>query len=250
MTGRLADVLVVGAGPTGLALAAQLAASGVRARLVDRGLDRVQESRALAIQPRTLEVLAGLGVTDELIACGNPAVQLRIHVPGRILAVPLFDLGLDDTAYPYLLLLSQAETERVLGAHLAAAGVPVERGFEPVGLSDTADAAVADPEAAVQLGDSTTQATPFRPLHLAGPTGEPPRRNRKPSAGRRRVAKDAPSSQGAGESHAFCTYVRRFSRQAGAGRHPGDSRSPRDRRRDSLRGRRSELAAFHGGERT
>jgi hypothetical protein len=54
MTGRLADVLAVGAGPTGLALAAQLAACGVRARLVDRGLDRVQESRALAIQPRTI----------------------------------------------------------------------------------------------------------------------------------------------------------------------------------------------------
>jgi 2-polyprenyl-6-methoxyphenol hydroxylase-like FAD-dependent oxidoreductase len=143
MTGRLADVLVVGAGPTGLALAAQLAACGVRARLVDRGLDRVRESRALAIQPRTLEVLAGLGVTEELVACGNPAVQLRIHVPGRVLAVPLFDLGLDDTAYPYLLFLSQAETERVLGAYLAAAGVPVERGVELTGLSDTGDAAVA-----------------------------------------------------------------------------------------------------------
>src|SRR5258708_32266532 len=89
MTGGLADVLVVGAGPTGLALAAQLAASGVRARLIDRSLDRVRESRALAIQPRTLEVLAGLGVTDELIACGNPAVQLRIHLSGPVLAVPV-----------------------------------------------------------------------------------------------------------------------------------------------------------------
>jgi len=143
VTGGLADVLVVGAGPTGLALAAQLAACGVRARLIDRGLDRVRESRALAIQPRSLEVLAGLGVTDELVACGNPAVQLRIHVRGRDLAVPLFDLGLDDTAYPYLLFLSQAETERVLAGYLAAAGVLVERGVELAGLSDTADAAVA-----------------------------------------------------------------------------------------------------------
>ncbi len=143
MTGSLAKVLVVGAGPTGLALAAQLAASGVRARLIDRGLDRVHESRALAIQPRTLEVLAGLGVTDELIARGNPAVRLRIHLSGRVFAVPLFDLGLADTAYPYLLFLSQAETERVLGEHLATVGVHVERGVELTGLSDTADAAVA-----------------------------------------------------------------------------------------------------------
>jgi len=143
MTGELVDVLVVGAGPTGLALAAELAAFGVRARLIDRGLDRVHESRALAIQPRTLEVLAGLGVTDELIAGGNRAVQLRMHVPGRVVTVPMFDLGLEDTAYPFLLFLSQAETERVLGESLAAAGVPVERGVELAGLSNAADAATA-----------------------------------------------------------------------------------------------------------
>ena len=143
MTGGPVDVLVVGAGPTGLALAAELAAFGVRARLIDRGLDRVHESRALAIQPRTLEVLAGLGVTGELVAAGNRAVQLRLHVGGRVLAVPMFDLGLDDTAYPFLLFLSQAETERVLGEHLAAAGVAVERGVELAGLSDAGDAATA-----------------------------------------------------------------------------------------------------------
>jgi 2-polyprenyl-6-methoxyphenol hydroxylase-like FAD-dependent oxidoreductase len=143
MTGSVADVLVAGAGPTGLALAAQLAAPGVRVRLIDRGLDRVHESRALAIQPRTLEVLTGLVVTGELIACGNPAVQLRMHARGRVLTVPVFDLGLDDTAYPYLLFLSQAETERILVEHLAAAGVHVERGVELTGLSDTADCATA-----------------------------------------------------------------------------------------------------------
>lgn len=119
MAGGLIDVLVVGAGPTGLTVAAELAASGVRARLIDRGLDRVHESRTLAIQPRSLEVLAALGVTDELIAGGNQAVQLRLHVGGRVLAVPMFDLGLGDTAYPFLLFLSQAETERILGEHLA-----------------------------------------------------------------------------------------------------------------------------------
>jgi len=137
------DVLVVGAGPTGLALAAQLYAFGVRARLVDRQDDRVHESRALAIQPRTLEVLAPLGVSDELVAGGNPAVQLRIHAPGRVVAVPLFDLGLDDTAYPYLLFLSQAETERILEEHLRRSAAAVERGVELIDLNCGADAAVA-----------------------------------------------------------------------------------------------------------
>ena len=143
MTGSAADVLVAGAGPTGLALAAQLATSGVQVRIIDRGPGRVHESRALAIQPRTLEVLAGLGVTEELIACGNPAVQLRMHARGRVLAVPMFDLGLDDTAYPYLLFLSQAETERILSEHLAAGGIHVERGVELARLSTTADSATA-----------------------------------------------------------------------------------------------------------
>ncbi|WP_328673674.1 FAD-dependent monooxygenase [Streptomyces sp. NBC_00322] len=122
------DVLVVGAGPTGLALAAQLRAYGTRFRIIDRSLDRARESRALAIQPRTLEALSGFGVTDELVARGNRAVQLRMHVPGRVLRLPLFDIGCTDTPYPYLLFLSQAETEAVLGAHLAERGVAVERG--------------------------------------------------------------------------------------------------------------------------
>ena len=61
------DVLIVGAGPTGLALAAQLSAYGVGFRLVDAQLDRVHESRALTIQPRTLEVLAPFGVADQLV---------------------------------------------------------------------------------------------------------------------------------------------------------------------------------------
>ena len=82
-----ADVLVVGAGPTGLSLAAQLAAYGTNVRIVDRNLDRAHESRALAIQPRTLEVLAGLGITEEIVALGNRAVQLRMHAGRRVVPV-------------------------------------------------------------------------------------------------------------------------------------------------------------------
>ncbi|HKS99567.1 MAG TPA: FAD-dependent monooxygenase [Rugosimonospora sp.] len=116
------DVLVVGAGPTGLALARQLQVYGARVRVIDQLADRVHESRALAIQPRTLEVLAPLGVTGELVAAGNPAVQLRLHAGRAVVPVALTDIGAVDTAYPYLLFLSQAQTEHILGA-----GVPVER---------------------------------------------------------------------------------------------------------------------------
>ncbi len=134
------DVLVVGAGPTGLTLAAQLRAFGATVRIVDRLLDRVHESRALAIQPRTLEVLRGLGLAEELIARGNDAVWVQLHAGGRVVRIRLFGLGLDDTAYPFLLFVSQAETEQVLGDQLAGRGVPVERGVEVVGFHVDADA--------------------------------------------------------------------------------------------------------------
>ncbi|WNM37978.1 FAD-dependent monooxygenase [Micromonospora halotolerans] len=141
--GSETDVLVVGAGPTGLTMARQLARHGVRVRLVDRALDRVHESRALAVQPRTLEVLAGFGLADKMVAAGNRAVRLIVHAGRRERPVPLFNLGLPDTAYPYLLFLSQAETERLLGDHLATLGVSVERGVELVGLDRSDRAAVA-----------------------------------------------------------------------------------------------------------
>jgi 2-polyprenyl-6-methoxyphenol hydroxylase-like FAD-dependent oxidoreductase len=134
------DVLVVGAGPTGLTLAAQLRAFGATVRIVDRQLDRVHESRALGVQPRTLEVLRGLGVAQELLARGNDAVWVQLHAAGRVVRVRLFGLGLDDTAYPFLLLVSQADTEQVLGDHLAGRGVPVERGIEVVGFDADPDA--------------------------------------------------------------------------------------------------------------
>ncbi|MGH8775013.1 MAG: FAD-dependent monooxygenase [Jiangellaceae bacterium] len=128
------DVLVVGAGPTGLALAAQLQAYGARFRIVDRQSDRVHESRAMAVQPRTLEVLAGLGATDELVARGNRAVRLQMHFGARIVPIQLFDISIDDTAYPYLLFISQAETERILGDRLTRLGADIERGTELIRL--------------------------------------------------------------------------------------------------------------------
>lgn len=128
------DVLIVGAGPTGLALACQLAELGIRPRIIDRQPNTVRESRALAIQPRTLEVLRNFGVTQELIKRGNSTVELRMHFNEKVIAMPLFDVGLDDTQFPFLLFLSQAETEVVLAEHLASRGITVQREVELVSL--------------------------------------------------------------------------------------------------------------------
>ena len=137
------DVLVVGAGPTGLSLAAQADAHGATVRIIDRALDRAHESRALAVQPRTLEVLAASGISDELVRRGNPAVRFEMHAGNRAIELPLFDPGTRDTDFPFLLFVSQAVTEEVLDHHLAGRGVRVERGVQLTGLTWDADAGIA-----------------------------------------------------------------------------------------------------------
>lgn len=136
----LLDVLIVGAGPTGLTLAAQLRAFGTHFRIVDRGLERVHESRALAVQARSLEVLQSLGLGETLVERGNPSIHLAIHFEGGTGAeVRLGDFGAADTRFPFILFVSQAETEAVLGDHLAANTVMVERGVELVDVVPGAD---------------------------------------------------------------------------------------------------------------
>ena len=76
-----------------------------------------------------------MGLADELIARGNPASQLRIHGAGRVAKAQLFDIGVSDTRFPFLLFVSQAETEAVLAQALTAGGSRVERGVELLCIS-------------------------------------------------------------------------------------------------------------------
>lgn len=125
-------VTIVGAGPTGLTLAVELCRAGVPFRIVDSAGGAVHESRALAIQARTLEVLGGSAISAELVAAGAPARSIALHAR-RTVAVPLFDEANTETAYPFILFLSQAETERILLSWLKQRDVTVERGAR-VGL--------------------------------------------------------------------------------------------------------------------
>ncbi len=125
------DVLIVGAGPTGLTLAAQLHTFGTRFRIIDRLLDRAHESRALAVQARSLEVLQSLGLGEALVARGRTSTRLMIHFDHhKAVKVQLGSIGAVDTRFPFILFVSQAETEAVLEEYLASSGVAVERGVE------------------------------------------------------------------------------------------------------------------------
>jgi 2-polyprenyl-6-methoxyphenol hydroxylase-like FAD-dependent oxidoreductase len=97
------DALIVGAGPTGLVLATQLQCFGTRFRIIDRLRDRTRESRALAVQARTLELLQMLGLGERLVARGNRSTRLKWHLEGRaVAAVTLGDFSAVDTRFPAL----------------------------------------------------------------------------------------------------------------------------------------------------
>ena len=119
------DVLVVGAGPTGLTLAAALTARGVRATVIDRQAEGANTSRAAVVHARTLEVLEPVGVTERLVARGLQAQRFTIRDRDRVL-VPI-DFTSLPTDYPYTLMVSQAVTEAVLAERLQELGGRVLR---------------------------------------------------------------------------------------------------------------------------
>jgi 2-polyprenyl-6-methoxyphenol hydroxylase-like FAD-dependent oxidoreductase len=137
----MTDVLVVGAGPTGLTLAAQLSALGTRVRIVDSRVEP-RPSRAFIVQPRTLEVLAPLGVADTMIALGDASARVRVQAGRRAATIGLTRPGVSDTPYPFLLAIPQTTVERVLEEHLRRAGVTVEWGVRFTSLTQRNDAVV------------------------------------------------------------------------------------------------------------
>jgi 2-polyprenyl-6-methoxyphenol hydroxylase-like FAD-dependent oxidoreductase len=135
-----ADVLVVGAGPTGLMLANQLGRRGVRAMIIDRHAGPALQSRALGVQARTLEIYSHLGIAGRALELGKRATGAHIWAGGRLSArVPLGDIGRDLSPYPYLLILGQDDNERLLGEILRQWGMAVQWNTELVGLTQEAD---------------------------------------------------------------------------------------------------------------
>lgn len=132
MPGRVpdVDVLVVGAGPAGLALALQATSHGARVAVVDRRPDHARPSRAMVVQPRTLEVLKPIGAADALRHEGTTGMRATLHFGSRDVPVALGDLGIGDSPYPHLLFVRQAQVEAVLRERLRERGVDVHWGQE------------------------------------------------------------------------------------------------------------------------
>jgi 2-polyprenyl-6-methoxyphenol hydroxylase-like FAD-dependent oxidoreductase len=121
-------VLIVGAGPTGLAAAMSLARARIPVRLIDKAARPDPHSRAIGIQARTLELLEQHRLIEPFLELGHRARAANLYSNGQRLARLDFDPL--QTRYPYLLFLDQSVTERLLTAHLATLGVEIERGVE------------------------------------------------------------------------------------------------------------------------
>ncbi len=122
------QALVVGAGPVGLTMAAELARYGVSVRIVDKAAARTDKSKAIVIWSRTLELIDRMGCGAAFVEAGLKAKGASIIAGETRLAH--IDLGGLDTPHPYALMLPQSETERLMEQHLNSLGVEVERQVE------------------------------------------------------------------------------------------------------------------------
>ncbi|MGO8946343.1 MAG: FAD-dependent monooxygenase [Ktedonobacterales bacterium] len=133
------DVLIVGAGPTGLTAVMELARRGVTVRLIEKDQARSPYSRALALHARTMELLeiSSAKLADTFVREGYTAPGANLSAGDHHQVVSDFsDL---DTRYPYLLIVPQARTEELLETHLTALGQAIERGIALKHLSQDAD---------------------------------------------------------------------------------------------------------------
>lgn len=134
-----ADVLVVGSGPTGMLLAGDLAAAGLRVTVVERRPHGISNmTRAFGVHARTLEQLDARGLADELITTGTPITELRLF---RRLSLDLTRLR---SRFPYLLITPQYEVERLLERRALSTGVDFRYGTELRGLDQDTDHVTAE----------------------------------------------------------------------------------------------------------
>jgi 2-polyprenyl-6-methoxyphenol hydroxylase-like FAD-dependent oxidoreductase len=128
-----AEVLIVGAGPTGLSLAITLRRYGIPVRIIDRNAEPSTVSKALALWSASLEALQGMGLVDRFVAEGQRLKALCVGEGNRRLATLAVGEGID-SAFPFPLLLPQSRTEALLTVRLAELGVTIERSVELIGL--------------------------------------------------------------------------------------------------------------------
>ena len=138
------DVLIIGAGPTGLVLALWLTKLGVKVRIIDKTAEPGTTSRALAVQARTLELYSQLDLAEAVVAGGHRVPAVNLWVRGEPAARLAFEnIGSGLTPYPFLHMFPQDQHERLLIQRLQALDVEVERKTELIGFAEQENGVVA-----------------------------------------------------------------------------------------------------------
>lgn len=130
------DVLVVGAGPTGLMAGLVLTRRGVPVVVVDQKEGPTRESRALAVQARTMEIYDQLGLADQVLAGAYPALRMQIGADAPLGGVNVADLQQGETRFPGIQIFEQSANEQLLSQSLAAAGTEVLWRHRLIDLTD------------------------------------------------------------------------------------------------------------------
>jgi 2-polyprenyl-6-methoxyphenol hydroxylase-like FAD-dependent oxidoreductase len=131
------QVLIVGAGPTGMVLALWLNKLGIKFRILDRASGPGTTSRAMAVQARTLELYQQLDLSEAVVKQGKLGMATNFWAAGvKKATVELGELGKGLTPYPYMLVFPQDRHEKLLAERLAAAGVTIERNIEVLSYQD------------------------------------------------------------------------------------------------------------------
>ncbi len=126
-------VLIVGGGPTGMALAIELRRAGLNVRIIDKASHPAQHSQALVVQSRTLEQFQRYGIARQAIAQGRKLTGAHIYGDGKqIISVSTERIP---SRYPYLLFIPQSETEALLNRYMESLGVPMERETELISFT-------------------------------------------------------------------------------------------------------------------
>ena len=138
------DVLIVGAGPTGLMLANQLGRRGVRAMIIDRHAGPAQQTRAMAVQARTLEIYSRLGLAQPALELGRRANGANMWANGKWRArIPIGDIGKSLSPFPFVLMLGQDDNERIMGEKLRDWGMAVQWNTELITFEQQPDSVTA-----------------------------------------------------------------------------------------------------------
>lgn len=142
LSNKETQALIIGAGPTGLTMAAELARHGIKSRIIDKASTPSKASKAFAIHARTLELFENIGIIQDILEHGNRVHGFCVYNQGKVVAELKMDLL--ESKYPFLINIEQSKTEQILISHLRHFGIEIEWQKSLINLSQDDESVTAE----------------------------------------------------------------------------------------------------------